>query len=101
MRSTGIVVRPRRPAPPPSPAPWEPLEPSLQFARHDGFDHPHALRTVVQARQVSEVLAAMVHEDLAVLAVEFLKGFQAIGGETRGDDGQALHAALRQSLHGL
>ena len=34
---------------------------------------------------------------VAVLAIQFLQRFQAIGGEARGDDRHALDAALRQA----
>src|SRR3712207_7942616 len=48
-----------------------------------------------------EVLAAVVHEDLAVLAVELFERLQAVGREARRHDRDALHAALGQALHGL
>ena len=40
----------------------------------------------------------MVHEDLAILPVEFLQRFEAIGGKARRDEGDALHAAFGERL---
>src|SRR5690606_14357942 len=41
--------------------------PPHQLAPHDSLDDAHAFGAVVECRYVSELLAAVVHEDLAVL----------------------------------
>src|SRR5919112_1442319 len=77
------------------------LQPAFELPLHDVADHPHAILAVVEAGQVGELLAAVVHEDLAILPIELLEGFEAVGREARRDDRHALDAALGQGLHGL
>src|SRR4051812_38530135 len=73
-------------------------QPALQLPLDDVPDDPHAVRAVVEAGQVREGLAAVMHEDLPVLDVELLEGLEAIGREARGHEGDAFHSALGQGL---
>jgi hypothetical protein len=58
-------------------------DPALKFAADDGLDHFHAAIAVVEAGNVGELLAAILVEDLACFAGDFLKRFKAIGDEAR------------------
>lgn len=54
------------------------LQPTLQFAHYHLADHFHAFIGIIEARDMSEVLAAMLFEDLVGFASDFLQRFQAI-----------------------
>src|SRR5687767_469497 len=96
-RRRGVALPTRRDAvirlPPPLTRPAR-LHPPLQLALDDVRDHAHAVRAVVEARQIGELLAAMLHEDVAVLHVELLQRLETVGREAGRHDGQALHPAL-------
>src|SRR5690606_38874077 len=56
-------------------------DPAFQLAPDDGLDHRHAVVAHVEARDMGEILAAGMGEDLAHLAVDLLQRLDAVGGE--------------------
>src|SRR5712671_5671543 len=70
--------------------------PALQLAQHQLADHIHAGIRVVQAWDESELLAAIVLEDLGVFLRNLFQRLEAIGGESRRHHGNAFHAILRE-----
>ena len=75
--------------------------PALKLAQHELADHIHATLAVIEARNEGKLFAAMVFEDLGVFLRDFFQRFQAIGRESRRDNGNAPHAIVREFLQGL
>ena len=62
-------------------------EPSGEFAAHQMLDHAHALGAGIETRNMGEVLAAIVGENLANLSGNCFQRLDAIGLEAGVDDG--------------
>ena len=73
----------------------------MQLALDEMDDHLDAPIAIVKAGNVAELLTAEFVEDLLVLLGDLLERLDAIGGESRGDDGDGLHAVARQRLDSL
>jgi hypothetical protein len=58
-------------------------DPALQLAPHDGLDDLHARWTVIEARDMAEILTAVFLEQIsACFTSDFLKCFKTIGDKT-------------------
>src|SRR4051812_4903538 len=77
------------------------LYPAGEVRQGDVGEHPHVVRAVVERGDVPVGLAAGMEEELAVLTVDLLDGFQAVGGKTRADDVQAPDPGTGHGLDGL
>ncbi len=53
-------------------------DPTLKFVDRQTRQHVHAFFAVIQARQMGKFLATMLHEDLAVFAIDLFECFKAI-----------------------
>ena len=75
--------------------------PSFCYGRREALDEVDVRIAVVEAGDVAEPLAAGVHEDLAVLALDLLQRLEAVGGEGGRDHRHFAHPAGGKRLHRL
>src|ERR687898_357294 len=69
--------------------------PTFKFAGDQLLQHGHSLGRIVEAVEPREMRAAGGEKTVAAADAELLEGFEAIGGESGGRDGEALHAFCR------
>src|SRR3546814_4835439 len=72
-------------------------EPSREFAPHQRLDHRHARRVGVEAGQIGEIPAPRFDELPLAANRELFERFEAVGGEARREDRDAL-AGLAQGF---
>src|SRR5689334_382960 len=77
------------------------LYPDLKLPFDDVNQHLDPFVAVIEARNVAELFAAMLEEDVLVILRNLLKRLNAIGGKAWADDGNPLDSVSRQRFDRL